>query len=200
MVDCYKLADYHKIINYCLPGKEKKLSIEMFTGYLSYQLIANTASLLCLYVLQAPLKMCWLWANLPESSPLTLKTQHQHLLKMANILWWLLELWKMLMELCIIKCNMKRQEAQEESSIQRQGCASCAMTMKMLKGSSDFTAPLVTFHCVIQLGLSLIEIVLNSMLKEFSMSLEQHHFILMEFFCCCWPQMCAPGSSNHFPH
>jgi len=36
VVNCYnKLADYHKIINFYLSDKAKKLSIEMFAGYLS---------------------------------------------------------------------------------------------------------------------------------------------------------------------
>ena len=123
----------------------------------------------------------------------TLKTQHQLFLKTKNILWWLLELWKMLMELCTIKCNMKRQEAQKESSIRNQGCASCVTTMKVLEGSWDFTAPLVTFHYAVQPGLSLREIVSNSMLKEFGVSLEQHRLhdngvflLLLATNACTW--------------
>jgi hypothetical protein len=49
MVDCYFLADHHRIINHWIPDKEYKMIIINFAGYLAYQLISNVDSLLSLY-------------------------------------------------------------------------------------------------------------------------------------------------------
>ncbi len=49
IVDCYRLADCHKIINHRIPNKEYKMMIINFAGYLVYQLICNVDFLLSLY-------------------------------------------------------------------------------------------------------------------------------------------------------
>ncbi len=49
MVDCYFLADHHRIINHRIADKEYKMTIINFAGYLVYQLICNVDSLLSLY-------------------------------------------------------------------------------------------------------------------------------------------------------
>ena len=48
VVDCYKLAEHHKIINFRM-DKEKKMTIVHFAGYLAKQLISNVSSLLSFY-------------------------------------------------------------------------------------------------------------------------------------------------------
>ena len=45
VVDCYKLADHLKIINFRME-KEKKMTIMHFVGYLTKQLISDVSSLL----------------------------------------------------------------------------------------------------------------------------------------------------------
>jgi len=49
VVDCYKLADHHKIINNRIPDNEYKMTIIQFSGYLAHQLIANADYLVSLY-------------------------------------------------------------------------------------------------------------------------------------------------------
>ena len=49
MVDCYFLADHHRIINHRIPDKEYKMTIINFAGFLAHQLISNVDSLLSLY-------------------------------------------------------------------------------------------------------------------------------------------------------
>jgi len=49
VVDCYKLADHHKIINNRIPDNEYKMTIIQFAGYLAHQLIANADYLVSLY-------------------------------------------------------------------------------------------------------------------------------------------------------
>ncbi len=46
VVECYKLADHHKIINHRIPDKEYKMTITTFAGILANQLITNVDSLL----------------------------------------------------------------------------------------------------------------------------------------------------------
>jgi len=48
VVDCYLLADHHKIINHQIPDKEYKMTIINFAGVLAHQLICNVDSLLSL--------------------------------------------------------------------------------------------------------------------------------------------------------
>jgi hypothetical protein len=49
VVDCYKLADHHKIINHQISDKEYKMTITTFAGILANQLITNVDSLLSCY-------------------------------------------------------------------------------------------------------------------------------------------------------
>jgi len=49
VVDCYLLADHHKIINHWIPDKEYKMTIINFAGVLAHQLICNVDSLLSLH-------------------------------------------------------------------------------------------------------------------------------------------------------
>ena len=49
VVDCYFLADHHRIINHRIPDKEYKMTIINFAGFLAHQLISNVDSLLSLY-------------------------------------------------------------------------------------------------------------------------------------------------------
>jgi hypothetical protein len=49
VVDCYKLADHHKLINQRIPDHEYKMTILQFAGYLSHQLINNADYLVSLY-------------------------------------------------------------------------------------------------------------------------------------------------------
>jgi hypothetical protein len=45
VVDTYKLADFHGVINFTKKSIEKKMTIVRFAGILGYQLIANAARL-----------------------------------------------------------------------------------------------------------------------------------------------------------
>jgi hypothetical protein len=49
VVDCYKLAEHHKIINHHLPDKDYKMTMTCFAGILAHQLINNVDSLLSFY-------------------------------------------------------------------------------------------------------------------------------------------------------
>jgi hypothetical protein len=49
VVDCYLLADHHKLINHRIPDKEYKMTMITFAGILAHQLICNVNSLLSLY-------------------------------------------------------------------------------------------------------------------------------------------------------
>jgi len=78
--DCYILADYHKIINYYLPDKKScQLKCSQGTSLISW--------LLCLFVPQALLEVCWLWVDLPaefisantQNSASTLPEDQKHI-------------------------------------------------------------------------------------------------------------------------
>ncbi len=49
VVDCYKLADHHKLINHRIPDKDYKMMITCFAGILANQLMTNVDSLLSFY-------------------------------------------------------------------------------------------------------------------------------------------------------
>jgi hypothetical protein len=49
VVDCYKLAEHHNIINHRLPTKEYKMTMTLFAGVLANQLINNVDRLLSIY-------------------------------------------------------------------------------------------------------------------------------------------------------
>jgi hypothetical protein len=49
VVDCYKLAEHHDIINNRLPNKEYKMTMTQFESVLANQLINNVDRLLCFY-------------------------------------------------------------------------------------------------------------------------------------------------------
>jgi len=49
VVDCYLLADHHKLMNHWVPDKEYKMTIINFAGVSAHQLICNVDSLLSLY-------------------------------------------------------------------------------------------------------------------------------------------------------
>ena len=49
VVDCYLLADHHKIFNHQIPDKEYKMTIFNFAGVMAHQLICNVDLLLSLY-------------------------------------------------------------------------------------------------------------------------------------------------------
>jgi hypothetical protein len=49
VVDCYKLADHHKLIKHRIPDNEYKMTIIQFAGYLAHQLIVNADDLVSLY-------------------------------------------------------------------------------------------------------------------------------------------------------
>jgi hypothetical protein len=49
VVDCYKLAEHHGIINYRLPNKEYKMTMTQFAGVLANQLINNVDRILSMF-------------------------------------------------------------------------------------------------------------------------------------------------------
>ena len=49
VVDCYNLANHHKIINHQIPDKEYKMTITTFAGILANKLITNVDSHLSFY-------------------------------------------------------------------------------------------------------------------------------------------------------
>ena len=49
VVDCYKLADHHKMINHRIPDNDYKMTMTCFAGILANQLITNVDSLLSFY-------------------------------------------------------------------------------------------------------------------------------------------------------
>jgi len=49
VVDCYRLADHHGLINHRIPDSDYKMTMVTFAGFLSYQLLTNVELLLSFY-------------------------------------------------------------------------------------------------------------------------------------------------------